>query len=215
MTDPIRLLVVDDHSVVRSGIRALLSTEEDIEVVAEASSGDQALAIAAEHRPDVVLMDLVMPGVSGVEAIERMRAVTPFARFLILTSFAADDLVMPALRAGAHGYLLKDTSPADLVQAIRQVGSGQSWLHPEVAKRVVNELTGNFDSVQAEQLTERELDVLRLLAEGDSNQSIAIRLSITEATVRTHVTSLLRKLGLTSRTQAALYALRTGVAKLA
>jgi NarL family two-component system response regulator LiaR len=212
---PIRILVADDHAIVRKGLRALLVTEPDLEVVAEAENGEQAVAEARHLCPDVVLMDLVMPGMDGLEATRRITAEQPGVRVLVLTSFAADDKVFPALKAGALGYLLKDSGPDELVQAIRQVHRGESSLHPSIARRLLQELAGpgQRDPV-VEALTEREIDVLRLVAQGQSNRQIADRLCISEATVRTHVSSILSKLNVDSRTQAALYALREGLASL-
>ncbi len=215
---PIRVLVVDDHAIVRKGLRALLVTEPGLEVVGEAENGEQAVAEARRLCPDVVLMDLVMPGMDGLEATRRITADqhpegTP--RVLVLTSFAADDKVFPALRAGALGYLLKDSGPEELVRAIQQVHRGESSLHPSIARRLLQELAGpgQRDPV-VEALTEREIDVLRLVAQGQSNRQIAEGLCISEATVRTHVSSILSKLHVDSRTQAALYALREGLASL-
>ena len=210
----IRVLVVDDHAIVRKGVVSLLATEPDIVVVGEAGNGRVAVEKAAELKPDVVLMDLVMPEMDGLEAIQQITASQPKARILVLTSFAADDKVFPALKAGALGYLLKDSNPEDLIEAIRQVKNGESWLHPAVARKVLNEWAHPEQTATPEPLTEREMEVLRLLAQGLSNREIAERLVLSEATVRTHVSSLLAKLHLASRTQAALYALREGLAKL-
>ena len=216
---PVRILIVDDHAIVRKGLRALLVTEPGVEVVGEAENGEQAVAEARRLCPDVVLMDLVMPGMDGLEATRRITAAQPQApstpRVLVLTSFAADDKVFPALRAGALGYLLKDSGPEELVQAIRQVHRGESSLHPSIARRLLQELAnpGQRNPI-VEALTEREIDVLRLVAHGESNRQIAAGLCISEATVRTHVSSILSKLNLDSRTQAALYALREGLASL-
>ena len=211
----IRVLVVDDHAIVRKGICALLATETGIQVVGEAKEGQEAVSQTARLRPEVVLMDLVMPGMDGLEAIRRILADQPEVRILVLTSFAGDDKIFAAIRAGALGYLLKDTGPEELVQAIKQVHSGQSSLHPAIARRLLQELSHSSDrAVKAEALTERELEVLRLVAKGLSNDEMARHLSISEATVRTHVSNILAKLSLDSRTQAALYALREGLATL-
>jgi len=200
---------------VRRGICALLATEPDIEVVAEAEDGRQALDVAQRVRPDVVLMDLVMPGVDGLEATRHIASHQPEVRVLVLTSFAGDDKVFPAIRAGALGYLLKDTKPEDLVQAIRQVYRGESSLHPSIARRLLRQLSDPSERVPAvDTLTDRELEVLQLVARGNSNREISDQLSISEATVRTHVSRVLTKLDLGSRTQAALYALRQGLASL-
>ena len=211
----IRVLVVDDHAIVRKGICSLLGTEPDIEVAGEAQNGQEAMARAVLLRPDVVLMDLVMPGVDGLEAIRHIAARQPKVRILVLTSFAGDDKVFAAIKAGALGYLLKDSSPEELVQAIRQVHSGQTSLHPIIARRLLQELSYPMGPISGlDQLTERELEVLRLLGTGLSNREIAAHLGVGEATVRSHVSRSLTKLKLGSRTQAALYALREGLTSL-
>ncbi|MBS1252256.1 MAG: Transcriptional regulatory protein LiaR [Anaerolineales bacterium] len=216
MTDPIRVLIVDDHAIVRKGTRALLDTEAGIEVVGEATDGREAVAQAQRLDPDVILMDLVMPGMDGIEAIGAITAEQPEARILVLTSFAADDKVFPAIKAGALGDLLEDAGPEDLVAAIRQVWRGESWLHPTIARKVLQEVSSpaSDQPPTADPLTKREVDVLQLVAQGLSNQQIAQELVITEGTVRTHVSNILGKLHLASRTQAALYALREGLASL-
>jgi len=215
MTRSIRVLVADDHAIVRKGIRALLATEPDIEVVGEAENGREAVTEAERLQPDVILMDLVMPEVDGIEAIRRITGRQPEARILVLTSFAADDKVFPAIKAGALGYLLKDSGPEELVQAIHQVYLGESSLHPTIARKLLQELSRPSERPPTpEPLTEREVEVLRLVARGQSNQEIADQLVISEATVRTHVSNILGKLHLASRTQAALYALREGLASL-
>lgn len=211
----IRVLIVDDHVIVRSGIRALLATEADIEVVAEAQDGQEALEKIRRFRPDVVLLDLLMPRMDGIEVTRRVVAENVPSRILILTSFAADDKVFPAIKAGALGYLLKDTGPQELVGAIRQVYRGESSLSPAIARKVLQELSRPADRPPTlDPLTERELEVLQVVAQGKSNQEIAETLVISEATVRTHVSNILSKLHLASRTQAALYALREGIASL-
>jgi NarL family two-component system response regulator LiaR len=215
MTSSIRVLVVDDHLVVRTGIRALLATEPDIEVVGEAGDGAEAVAEAARLQPDVILMDLVMPQMDGIAAIGLILASQPEARVLVLTSYEADDKVFPAIRAGALGYTLKDFGPAELVRAIQRVHRGESSLHPTIARRVLQELAHPPQRPPtSEPLTEREVEVLRLVAHGESNQEIAAALGIGEGTVRVHVSNILSKLHLASRTQAALYALREGLALL-
>jgi len=215
MTSAIRVLVADDHAIVRKGIRALLATEPDIEVVGEVEDGEEAVAEADRLRPDVILMDLVMPEMDGIEAIRRITACQPEACILVLTSFAADDKVFPAIKAGALGYLLKDSSPGELVQAIHQIYRGESSLHPTIARKLLQELSRPSERPPTpEPLTEREVEVLRLVARGQSNREIADQLVISEATVRTHVSNILGKLHLASRTQAALYALREGLASL-
>ena len=211
----IRVLIADDHAIVRKGIIALLAREGDIAVVGEASDGQEAIDRAAAVRPDVVLMDLVMPEVDGIEAIRQIAVAQPDIRILVLTSFATDDKVFPAIKAGALGYLLKDSGPEALVQAIRQVARGESSLHPTIARKVLHELAHPAEHPPTPQpLTERELDVLRLVAQGLSNREIADHLVITEMTVRTHVSNILGKLHLASRIQAALYALREGLVAL-
>ena len=215
MTSSIRVLVADDHAIVRKGIRALLATEPDIEVVGEAENGREAVTEVERLRPDVILMDLVMPEMDGIEAIRRITARQSEARILVLTSFAADDKVFPAIKAGALGYLLKDSGPEELVQAIHQVSRGESSLHPTIARKLLQELSRPSEGPPTpEPLTEREVEVLRLVAKGRNNREIADQLVISEATVRTHVSNILSKLHLASRTQAALYALREGLASL-
>jgi NarL family two-component system response regulator LiaR len=211
----IRVLIVDDHSIVRKGIEALLATEPDIEVVGEAVTGVEAVAQAEALGPEVVLMDLVMPKMDGIEATRRITGLGGNTRVLVLTSFAADDKVFPAIKAGALGYLLKDSSPADLVQAIRRVYRGEPSLEPQIASKVLYELAHPPQARLTEDpLTERELEVLRLIAQGHSNREIADLLVITEMTVRAHVSNVLGKLHLASRTQAALFALREGLANV-
>jgi NarL family two-component system response regulator LiaR len=208
-------MIVDDHVVVRKGIRALLATEADIEVVGEAENGRQAVTEAEKLQPHVILMDLVMPEMDGIEAIRRITDDQPEARILVLTSFAADDKVFPAIKAGALGYLLKDSGPEELVAAIHQVHRGESSLHPAIARKLLQELSHPPERPpSSEPLTEREMEVLQLVARGRSNQEIADTLVISEATARTHVSNILHKLHLASRTQAALYALREGLASL-
>ena len=216
MTDaPIRILVVDDHTIVRKGIRALLAEIEDIEVLGEASTGQEAITRAESLNPDVILMDLVMPEMDGIEAIRHISIHQPKARILVLTSFAADDKVFPAIKAGALGYLLKDSDPADLVRAVRQVHRGEPSLHPSIARKVLQELSQPVSHTPApEPLTDREVEVLRLLAKGLGNQELADQLVIAEVTVRTHVSNILSKLHLANRVQATLYALREGLTSL-
>jgi NarL family two-component system response regulator LiaR len=215
MTPSIRVLIADDHAILRKGIRALLSTEPDMEVVGEAADGLEAVAQAQALHPDLVLMDLVMPNMDGIEATRRITAGLPGVRILVLTSFAADDKVFPAIKAGALGYILKDSGPLELVQAIHQVHAGQPSLEPGIALRVLHELSHPpRQPLTPDPLTGRELEVLRLVAKGRSNKQIADELVIVELTVRTHVSNILGKLQLASRTQAALYALREGLASL-
>ncbi len=215
MKSPIRVLLADDHAIVRKGIRALLATERDIEVIAEACDGEQVVAQARDLQPDVILMDLVMPKQDGIEATRQITGQQSNVRILVLTSFATDDKVFPAIKAGALGYLLKDSDPEQLVEAIRQVHHGEPSLDPTIARKVLSELSQPAAQPAAPvHLTERELTVLRLVAQGKSNKGIAERLTISEMTVRTHVSNILNKLHLASRTQAALYALREGIAAL-
>ena len=208
----ISVLVVDDHAVVRQGLRTFLELQEDIAVVGEAADGAGALEAVARLQPDVVLMDLVMPGLDGVSAIERLRVLAPVTRVIVLTSFLDEDKVLPAVRAGAAGYLLKDVQPAELVRAIRVVDSGEALLHPAVAARVLRELAGGARAERHALLTAREHEVLALLARGRANKAIAFELGVAEKTVKTHVGNILGKLGLSDRTQAALYAVREGLA---
>jgi NarL family two-component system response regulator LiaR len=208
MGDPIRVLITDDHAVVRKGIRALLLTEKDLQVVGEASDGLDALAKAAALHPDVILMDLMMPQMDGIEATRQITAQHPQTRVLVLTSFAGDDKVFPAIKAGALGYLLKDSDPEELVAAIHAVYRGEPSLEPSIARKVLLELSHPAQAnPTVDPLTERELGVLRLVAQGMSNREIAEELVVAEFTVRSHVSSILSKLHLASRTLAALFAL--------
>jgi NarL family two-component system response regulator LiaR len=194
-SEPIEILLVDDHEVVRRGIGALLATEPGVNVVGEAADGEEAILRETDLKPDVILMDLEMPGVGGIEAIERIVQSNSEARILVLTSFAADDKVFPAIKAGASGYLLKDTGPEDLIEAIQQVFRGESSLHPTIARKLLTEVSQPSSGKQTfDPLTERELEVLLLIAKGKSNQEIADELVISEATVRTHVSNILGKL---------------------
>jgi NarL family two-component system response regulator LiaR len=215
MSEPIRLLLVDDHIFVRKGIRALLATEDGIEVIGEAENGQDALSKIEDLNPDVILLDLLMPKMGGVEVIEQVIADDPEARILVLTSFVADDKVFPAIKAGALGYLLKDSEPEELVRAIHRVYHGESSLSPVIARKVLQEISRPSDQELSEDpLTDREVEILQHIAKGESNREIAEALVLSEATVRTHVSNILGKLHLASRTQAALYALRKGLAPL-
>jgi two-component system, NarL family, response regulator LiaR len=208
----IRVLIADDHAVVRQGLRTFLELQGDIGVVGDAADGSAAVEAAVDRGADVVLMDLVMPGIGGVEAIRRLRERRPQARVLVLTSFQEDEKIFPAVRAGAAGYLLKDVEPAELATTIRMVAAGQAQLAPSVTARVLRELgPGGPDRGAGPGLTPRELEVLGLIARGLSNRQIAADLVLSEKTVKTHVSSILGKLGLTDRTQAALYAVRAGL----
>lgn len=216
MSDVIRVMVVDDHPVVRKGIIAMLETEPDMTVVGECSSGEQAVETARRAQPNVILMDLVMPGIGGIEAIRQIKQNHPKIQVLVLTSFTGTDQIMPSLSAGATGYLLKDSDPMDLLKAIRKLNSGEGYLHPLVTRELLNRVVQPPEEKHAPEadLTERELEVMRLIARGLSNAEIARELVVTEATVHTHVNKIFNKLRLNSRTQVALYALRKGIAAL-
>ncbi len=208
----IRVLLADDHAVVRQGLRTFLDLQDDIEVVAEADDGEAAVDAAARTKPDVILLDLVMPRLDGVGALKRLREAGSRARVIVLTSFGDDDKLFAALRAGAAGYLLKDVQPPELVRAIRSAHDGNAPLSPTIATRVVEEIAqGGGAPAEVDDLTPRERDVLILIARGRSNKVIALELGVAEKTVKTHVSHILGKLGLTDRTQAALYAVRHGL----
>ncbi|KAB8141481.1 response regulator transcription factor [Chloroflexia bacterium SDU3-3] len=207
--DKIGVLLVDDHRVVRQGLRDFLELQDDIEVVGEASNGEEGVQLARDLLPDVVLQDLVLPGIDGVEATRQIKAASPSTRVIVLTSFADGDKVFPAIKAGAISYLLKDVQPEELARAIRAAQRNEAVLHPEVASKLMAEFnTPRPAENPVEQLTEREMDVLRLIARGKSNKEIADTLIISEKTVKTHVSNILSKLHLADRTQAAIYALR-------
>jgi DNA-binding NarL/FixJ family response regulator len=214
---PIRILLVDDQALFREGLRTLLSLQPDLEVVGEAGNGEEALRLAARLRPDVILMDLQMPVLDGVESTRRLRAAHPECRVIVLTTFDDDEYVFEGLRAGAIGYLLKDTPSARLLEAIRAAARGESFLQPSIAAKVVAEFSRLADQAPprpqplADPLSEREVEVLRLLASGASNREIAAALVITEGTVKNHVTNILSKLGVSDRTQAALKARELGL----
>ncbi len=211
----IRVLVVDDHAIIRKGIRAVLDLVPDIDLVGEAENGAQAVKLEQELTPDVVLMDLMMPEMDGIASIREIKKQRPTARILVLTNFAGEEMIFPAIKAGAVGYHLKDLSPEALIEAIRQVSQGVASLHPSIAKKVLDELQNSGkQKLSEEPLTHREMEVLRRIAQGHENKDIAEELVISEATVRTHVSNILGKLHLASRTQAALYALREGLASL-
>ena len=215
MTENIRVLIADDHPLIREGLRGLLAAEPGLELVGEAADGSEAVEKTALLRPDVILLDLLMPVKSGIEAIIEIKENDPKARILVLTSFADDDQVFPALRSGALGYLLKDSSPQDLLRAIRSVYRGESSLHPTIARRLVLQFSQPaVDSSPENPLTQREVEVLKLVAQGLSNQNIADELVVSERTVGKHVGNILEKLHLANRTQAALYALREGLTSL-
>ena len=205
----IRVLIADDHAVVREGLRAFLDLQEGIEVVGEAADGAQALMQAERTRPDVILMDLVMPRLDGVGAMRELRTRAPQTRVIVLTSYLDDERLMPAIRAGAAGYLLKDVEPAELVRAVRAAHAGQAMLAPAVAARLVETVAEGAE--RREQLTAREREVLALIVGGRSNKRIALELGISEKTVKAHVGRVLAKLGCADRTQAALLAVREGL----
>ena len=220
----IGVLIVDDHAVVRQGLRTFLELQDDdpaalpIRVVGEAANGVQAVDMALRLQPDVILLDLLMPEMDGIEATARIVECSPRSRVVVLTSFGEEDKIFPAIRAGAQGYLLKDIAPDDLAQAVRAAYLGQVQLHPEIARKLVSAVAASEESPARQPaaphgvLTERELEVLRLIAAGLSNHEIAGRLVISDKTVKTHVSSILNKLHLEDRTQAAIYALRHGLA---
>jgi NarL family two-component system response regulator LiaR len=213
MTDEIALLIADDHALVRQGIRTFLDLQPDLSVLGEAPSGEEAIRMAAEFAPDVVLMDLVMPGIGGVEATRQVKLVSPRSQVIILTSYHEDEHIFPALRAGALSYILKDVGPDELAETVRKAARGESVLHPRVASRVVEELRGTRQATPNlfTDLSERELDVLRLIADGLSNAEIARKLIISEKTVKGHVSNILGKLHMLDRTQAAIYAWQQGL----
>jgi two-component system, NarL family, response regulator len=204
---PIRVLIADDHPIVREGLHAVLSDQPDLEVVGQAASGAEAVTLALAHRPDVILMDLRMPGMNGVEAIAAIKAQWAEAHVIVLTTYDGDEDIYRALQTGAQAYLLKDTPRAALLEAIRAVARGQKRLPPEVAARLMERMS-------AEALTEREVDVLRLMARGRSNKAIGGELAITEGTVKFHVNNILGKLGADDRTQAVTIALQRGIIHL-
>jgi two-component system, NarL family, response regulator LiaR len=211
VAESIRILVVDDHAVVREGLRTFLELQQEFEVVGEAGDGEEAVRLAEQLRPDVILMDLVMPGLDGVGAMQRLRRRLPKCRVIVLTSFADDDRLLPAIQAGAAGYLLKDTQPSELARAVRAAHAGEALLDPTVAARLVDAIAQAPGAASPERLTPREQQVLELIGRGLSNKLIARELEISEKTVKAHVGHLLGKLGVTDRTQAALYAVRTGI----
>jgi len=207
----IKVLIVDDHAVVRQGLRTFLGMLPDIQIVGEAASGAEAVEAAGKAGPDVILMDLVMPVMDGVEATRRIRAANPDAKVIVLTSFAEDDKIFPAIRAGAAGYLLKDVKPAELVDTIRAVARGESRLAPDITRKILSGIAGaGRGQPPQEQLTGREAEVLGCLARGLSNKEIAAELFIAEKTVKTHISNILSKLDLSDCTRAAVYAVKHG-----
>ncbi len=215
MSDPITLILVDDHDLVRQGVRAFLQTQPDIALVGEADSGETAVSLAAQYAPDVMLMDLIMPKMDGIEATRRVKKASPRTQIIMLTSFHEDKHIFPAIRAGAISYLLKDIGPGELADAIRKAAQGEAVLHPRIAARVVQEIhSPNRDSINGfTELSDRELEVLRHIAAGLPNKEIAAKLTISEKTVKSHVSNILGKLHLADRTQAAVYAWREGIVR--
>ncbi len=212
MTEPISVFIVEDHPIVRQGLRQLLEVQDDIQLVGEAESGEQALEQLADLLPDVVLMDLGLPGMSGIEATRQIRKASPHTQVVVLTSYHEDALVFPAIKAGALSYLLKSALPEEVVEAVRAAARRETRLHPRVAKRLMQEVAGDRPSLDA--LTPRELEVLKLIARGKDNRAIAGALVLSEKTVKTHVSNILDKLQLADRTQAAIYAIRQRVVPL-
>jgi NarL family two-component system response regulator LiaR len=215
MAETISILLVDDHSVVRQGVRAFLVTQPDLTVVGEAASGEEAVKLAEQDVPDVILMDLIMPNMDGVEATRRVKQVSPRSQIVVLTSYHEDEHIFPALKAGALSYILKDVSAVELADAVRKAAAGEAVLHPRVAARVIKELQGRREDAlnPFTELSERELEVLKLIADGMSNAEIAGKLVLSEKTVKGHVSNILSKLQLADRTQAAVYAWRQGVVR--
>lgn len=215
MSEPITVLIVDDHSMVRMGVRAYLNTTKDILVIEEAATGQDAVAAAEEHAPDVVLMDLVMPGMDGVEATRQIKKTSPRSQVIVLTSYHEDEHIFPAIRAGALSYLLKDIDPDDLADAIRRAHAGEAVINPRVAARLVKEMHGvrDGDLNPFRELTNREMEVLRQIAAGLNNHEIAAALVISEKTVKSHITNILSKLHLADRTQAAVFAWQEGIVR--
>lgn len=215
MLEPITVMLVDDHAMVRQGVRAFLVTQPDLSVVGEASSGEEAVKMAAQFVPDVILMDLIMPNMDGVEATRRVKQVSPRSQVVVLTSYHEDENIFPALKAGALSYILKDLSAEELASAVRKAAVGEAILHPRVAARVIKELQGaRGEKVNPfTELSGRELEVLKLIADGMSNAEMAAKLVLSEKTIKGHVSNILSKLQLADRTQAAVYAWREGIVR--
>ena len=211
-TEPISILIVDDHTIVRQGLITMFTIQPDFHVVGEADNGERAVSMAAELVPDVVLMDLVMPGINGVEAIREVKQVSPRSQVIVLTSYHEDEFIFPALRAGAISYVLKDIEPDQLVETVKRAAQGESIMHPQVAARVVQEIrvTNPTSSNPFSELSERELEVLRYIANGLTNAEIAEQLFISEKTVKGHVSNILSKLHMLDRTKAAVFAWKQG-----
>ncbi|RPI27730.1 MAG: DNA-binding response regulator [Chloroflexota bacterium] len=211
-SQPIKLLIVEDHVMVRKGMKALLSEYPDIAVVGEAGNGLKAIELVEKLQPDVVLIDLSMPVMDGIEAIRRIIAIRPDQRIVVLTIYTGDDKLFQAIKAGAMGYLLKDSQPEELVQSIRNAYSGEPTLNPTIAWRILRDMTGAETTKRStEELSEREIEVLRLLTQGKTDQEIAKELVLTDVTIRTHISRILSKLSLKNRVQAALYGIRSGI----
>lgn len=212
--EEITVLLTDDHAIVRQGVRAFLETQPDIKVIGEAGSGEEAIPLCESLAPDIVLMDLLMPGMGGVEATRRVKAISPHTQVIVLTSYHEDEHVVPAIRAGALSYLLKDAAPGEIAAAIRKAAVGEVTLSPAIAAQMMKAVTGERKAAEAmapSPLTTRELEVIRLIANGLSNTEIAEKLFLSEKTVKSHVSNILAKLHLTDRTQAAVYAWREGI----
>ena len=211
----IRVLIVDDHTIVRKGIKALLAEMSDVQIVGEADDGVDAIRLSKQLEPDVILMDLLMPRMDGIDATRQITSRQPKVRVLVLTSFVGDEKIFPAIKAGAMGYLLKDSEPSELIQAIYRVYRGEPSLHPIIARKMMKEILDQPTTKTAsEPLTAREVEVLQLLAKGLSNDEIAAKLVISEVTVRTHISHILAKLHMANRVQATLYALREGITSI-
>lgn len=215
MSDAITLILADDHSMIRMGLKAYFSTQPDIQVIGEAATGEEALQLVAQHLPNVVLMDLLMPGMGGIEATRKVRKISPSTQVIILTSYHEDEHIFPAIRAGALSYVLKDIDPDELAEVIRRAHQNEAVLHPRIAARLVKEMQGsrNLTPNPYADLTDREMDVLREIASGKSNREIAETLFISEKTVKTHITNILSKLHLADRTQAAVFAWQEGIVR--
>ena len=215
MANQITVMLVDDHAMVREGVKAFLVTQPDIAVVGEAGSGEEAVNLAAQFIPDVILMDLIMPNMDGVEASRKVKQVSPRSQIVVLTSYHEDEHIFPALKAGALSYILKDISAEELASAVRKAATGEAVLHPRIASRVIKELQGKRgDNLNPfTELSERELEVLKLIADGMSNAEMAEKLILSEKTIKGHVSNILSKLHLTDRTQAAVFAWREGVVR--
>lgn len=216
MNEPITILLVDDHQVVRQGVRAFLDTQPDLSVVGEADSGEEAVRLAAQQVPDVILMDLIMPGdMDGIEATRQVKKSSPRTQVVVLTSYHEDEHIFPAIRAGALSYVLKDIGPEELADVVRKAAHGEAVLHPRVAARLIQEIQGhrNLSTNPFTELSDREMEVLRLIAAGSSNSQIAEQLVISQKTVKGHVSNILGKLHLADRTQAAVFAWREGIVR--